>query len=424
MKIRSVRGTHDFFGDDIQKYNKINSIVSKYAYLNKFAELQTPIFELTELFSKPLGEQSDVVLKEMYTFKDRNEDLLTLRPEYTTPMIRAAITNNLLSELPLKVYGMGPMFRRERPQKGRYRQFNQINFEIFGSNDFIADLELISLGNDILKAIIPNSEYILSINSLGHKDNLLNYKAILTKYFEQKKSKLSEESRNKIHTNPLRILDSKKDIDIEISNNAPSLKDYISDQAKNHFIELKRGLEYLNINYKEDNKLVRGLDYYCSTVFEFKTKQLGSQDTLLGGGRYDGLIETLGGPNIPGIGWAAGVERISMLMEKDSKLDNYIHLAISDEKYKNHLIKIIKYLKENQISFYWNYKFNLKKSLSKANLNNAEYIIIIGEKEFSADFFTIKNLNTGKQSEVNIDNIKNFINDKSWYTIFKYYFKI
>ena len=197
MKLRSVRGTHDLFGEEIKKYNKIQSAVSKYAELNNFSELQTPIFEFTNLFTKPLGEQSDVVLKEMYTFEDRNKELLTLRPEYTTSMIRAAITNNILNTLPLKVYGIGPMFRRERPQKGRYRQFNQINFEIFGSNDFIADLELIILGNDILSFLLPNSKFILNINSLGHRDNLLKYKEILSKYFEEKKSQLSDDSRKK-----------------------------------------------------------------------------------------------------------------------------------------------------------------------------------------------------------------------------------
>ena len=216
MKLRSVRGTHDLFDDEIRKYNKIYSTVSNSASLYNFQELQTPIFEFTNLFSKPLGAQSDVVLKEMYTFKDRNEELLTLRPEYTTPMIRAAISNNLLNNLPLKIFGIGPMFRRERPQKGRYRQFNQINFEIFGSNDFIADLELISIANEILKSLLNISNFTLNINSLGSRDNLQEYKSNLSKYFQDKKTKLSEESLNKIQSNPLRILDSKNENDMEI----------------------------------------------------------------------------------------------------------------------------------------------------------------------------------------------------------------
>ncbi len=411
MKLRSVRGTHDLFGDEIVKYNKICSTVSKFAELNKFSEIKTPIFEFTELFSKPLGEQSDVVLKEMYTFKDRNDDLLTLRPEYTTPMIRAAITNNLLSELPLKVYGIGPMFRRERPQKGRYRQFNQINFEIFGSNDFVVDLELIIIANNILKSLVPEVNFTLNINTLGTRDDLKNYKIKLSKYFSDNKSKLSEDSRNKINSNPLRILDSKEESDIHISKNSPILIDSISDEPKMHFNEIKNGLKFNNIKFRENNTLVRGLDYYCSTVFEFKSEDLGSQDTLLGGGRYDGLISTLGGPNISGIGWAAGIERIAMLMQKSQIPDSSIHLVITDEKFKDHLLNIIKYFNENKIPYYWNYKYNLKKSLSKASTSNAKYAVIIGENEAYKKYYTIKNLNTGKQSELNIDKIKDFIND-------------
>ncbi len=413
MKLRSVRGTHDLYGSELKKYNIIREKVAKYASLYSFSEMKTPIFEFTELFSKPLGEYSDVVLKEMYTFKDRNEDLLTLRPEYTTPMIRAAITNNLLNDLPLKVYGIGQMFRRERPQKGRYRQFNQINFEVFGADDPIVDLELITLGNDILKSIITNHKFELHINCLGKKNNLVKYKLELEKYFENNKIKLSEESRKKIYSNPLRILDSKEKNDIEISNNAPLIQEYISKETMNHYEEVKSGLEAYNISFVENNKLVRGLDYYCGTVFEFKTKDLGAQDTILGGGRYDGLINILGGPDISGIGWAAGVERISMLMEENFVSPPYIHLAITDKKFKNHLQKVIKYLKENQIIFYWNYKYNLKKSLSKANLNKANYVIIIGENEYKKNNFQIKKMNTGEQKEINIENIKSFINDES-----------
>ena len=413
MKFQSIRGTRDLFGVDIEKHKKIQNLVSQFAKVNNFIELQTPIFEYTELFLKPLGEQSDVVLKEMYTFKDRNDDFLTLRPEYTTPMIRAAISNNLLSSLPLKVYGIGPMFRRERPQKGRYRQFNQINFEIFGSNDYISDLELISLGNDILKSIIPETKYVLNINSLGNREDLINYKNLLRNYFEKNKKNLSEESELKINLNPLRILDSKIDEDIEVCKNAPLIQDHISKESKLHFLSIKKGLDYYGIEYYENNNLVRGLDYYCSTVFEFKTDDLGSQDTLLGGGRYDGLINTLGGPNIPGIGWAAGIERIALLMNKEDNNLNNVHIAINNENFKDYLIKIMKYLKYNNISFYWNYKYNLKKSLSKANADNAKYIIIIGDNEFKNEFYTVRNLITGEQTELNINNISSFINDKS-----------
>ena len=413
MKLRSVRGTHDIFGKEIEKYNKVIKIVSTNAKLSNFKELNTPIFEFSELFSKPLGEQSDVVLKEMYSFQDRNSDLLTLRPEYTTPVIRAAITNNLLNELPLKIFGIGPMFRRERPQKGRYRQFNQINFEILGSDDVISDVELISIANDILNYILPNKKITLNLNSLGTKENLIEFKNKLTKYFDDKKNKLSEESREKIKSNPLRILDSKNENDIIISNSAPSINEFHSNEIKIHYQELKNHLNSLGIKFEENNRLVRGLDYYCSTVFEFKTKDLGSQDTILGGGRYDGLVKLLGGPDISGIGWAAGVERISMLMSEEFNKNKDIHLAVLAEDFKPHLINVIQYLRKNNINYYWNYKYNIKKSFSKANQDNSKFIIIIGNEESEGNFYTVKNLNNSNQVSLKIDQISDYINDQS-----------
>ncbi len=409
MKIRSVRGTHDLYDDNIKKFNLIKDLITYKGQLQSFKELQTPIFELSELFSKPLGELSDVVLKEMYSFQDRGDEFLTLRPEFTTPMIRAAISNNLLKEIPLKLFGIGPMFRRERPQKGRFRQFNQINFEIFGSEDYMAELELIVLANDILHSLIPDVDISLNLNTLGQRNNLKNYKDILSKYFYDNKLKLSKESREKIHKNPLRILDSKQENDVEISNLAPTIYDHISNESKYNFDQLRKALQSFNIKYEINHNLVRGLDYYCGTVFEFKTKSLGSQDTLLGGGRYDGLIGLLGGPDIPGVGWAAGIERISMLMKSDFKKEKYIHLAINNEKFKIHLQKIIKLLQENNIPFYWNYKYNIKKSLSKANMSDANIVIIVGEKEYQNNNCTLKFLDTGEQKEININEIKSYI---------------
>ena len=298
MKINPIRGTHDLFGEEIKKFNKIISEVKFVANQFNFNELVTPIFETSELFKKPLGELSDVVLKEMYTFKDRNEEEITLRPEYTTPMIRAAISNGLLNNLPAKFFGTGPMFRRERPQKGRYRQFNQINFENFGSDDFFADVEIINLASTILKKILPNSKIKLHINSLGTKENLRNYKKVLSAFFNENKNLLSSESSHKINSNPLRILDSKDEEDKEIINKSPKLIEFLSKVDLNDYLEIKKCLIDLEIPIYEDLNLVRGLDYYCNTVFEFKTNEIGSQDTLIGGGRYNGLIKTLGGKDI------------------------------------------------------------------------------------------------------------------------------
>ena len=409
MKINPVRGTHDLYGVEINKFNRVVSEVKNIAQQFGFDELMTPIFESSELFKKPLGEQSDVVLKEMYTFNDRNEDEITLRPEYTTPMIRAAISNGLLNNLPAKFFGTGQMFRRERPQKGRYRQFNQINFENFGSDDYFADIEIIYLANTLLKNLIPNNNITLNINTLGTRENLSAYKKMLSKFFNDNKKNLSKESLDKINTNPLRILDSKNPEDSEIIKNSPKLIDLISKTDLNNYEEIKKCLRDLGVPIFEDPNLVRGLDYYCHTVFEFKTNELGSQDTLIGGGRYNGLIKTLGGKDIPGVGWAGGIERIMLLMQDIPQKQGDVHLAILDPSFKIHAIKIYDFLIKNNFSVCWNYKYNLKKSLSLANEKKANFIIIVGEDEKMNNNFSIKNLLNGNQVVANFNNILDYL---------------
>ena len=409
MKINPIRGTHDLYGNEINKFNKIISEVKLVASQFNFHELITPIFENSQLFKKPLGEQSDVVLKEMYTFKDRNKDEITLRPEYTTPMIRAAISNGLLNNLPAKFFGTGQMFRRERPQKGRYRQFNQINFENFGSDDFFADIEIINLANTILKKILPNSKIILHINTLGTRENLRDYKVVLSKFFDENKNLLSKESIEKINSNPLRILDSKNNQDFDIIKMSPKIIDFVSKQDLMNYEEIKKNLNNLAIPFYEDPKLVRGLDYYCNTVFEFKTNEIGSQDTVIGGGRYNGLINILGGKDIPGVGWAGGIERMMLLMNDIKVINEDIHFAILNPDYRSHAIKIYDLLIANNYSVYWNYKYNLKKSLSIANEKKANYIIIVGESEYKNNNFAIKNLFNGEQKIIGISNILDFV---------------
>ena len=405
MKIKPVRGTHDLFGKELKKFNYIIEQVKDTASKFGFDEMITPIFENSELFKKPLGEQSDVVLKEMYTFTDRNEDELTLRPEYTTPMIRAAISNGLLNNLPAKFFGTGQMFRRERPQKGRYRQFNQINFENFGTDDFFADVEIINLGNHLLKKIIPNKNFTLHINTLGSRENLQNYKKILSKYFKDYQNSLSVDSKRKIESNPLRILDSKNVQDKEIVLQSPKLIELISQADLQSYNEIKDCLNELGITIFEDLNLVRGLDYYCHTVFEFKANEIGSQNTLIGGGRYNGLIKTLGGKDIPGIGWAGGIERIMLLMTDVNEVTEDIHLSIKDSTLKKHALKIYDYLIKNNLSVHWNYKYNLKKSLSLASEKKARYIIIVGQEEKNNNNYVLKNLSNGDQKTVKINNI-------------------
>jgi len=399
---KPIRGTHDLFGLEIEKYNIVNSEISKIAKIYNFNKIETPIFESTNLFSKPLGVQSDVVLKEMYTFLDRNNDSLTLRPEYTTPMIRAAISNNLLNNLPCKLFGIGPMFRRERPQKGRYRQFNQINFETFGSNDSFADVELILIAKQFIDIVLPKNNCKLYINSLGDREALKIYKKELSNYLLRFEKDLSNESKEKILINPLRILDSKDKADQFVISSAPLIINFLSKEALNKYEEVKRFLEQYNITFKENFSLVRGLDYYCHTVFEFKTDSLGSQDTIIGGGRYDGLIKTLGGQNIAGVGWAGGVERIMMLMQDQTNKTEAIHFAVLNQKFKLHALEAYKLLTDNKIPVYWNFKYNLKKSLSKSNEHKACYIIIVGEDEFNLKKYTLKNLTDGSQKKLHL----------------------
>ena len=409
MKINPIRGTHDLFGEELKKFNKVVYEVKDKAKKFGFNELITPIFESSELFKKPLGEQSDVVLKEMYTFKDRNEDEITLRPEYTTPMIRAAISNGLLNNLPAKFFGTGQMFRRERPQKGRYRQFNQINFENFGTDDIFSDIEIINLANTILKNILPHRKITLHLNTLGSRENLKDYKNILSKYFNDNKNLLSADSVNKINANPLRILDSKNIEDKDIIEKCPKLIESLSKSDLNLYEEIKNCLIDLNITTYEDPKLVRGLDYYCHTVFEFKTDDIGSQDTLIGGGRYNGLIRALGGKNLPGVGWAGGIERIMLLMKDIVSNEKKIHLAIQDPIYKKNALAMYDFLIKNNFGVYWNYKYNLKKSLSLASDKKAQYIIIVGKQENTNNKYALKNLISGEQKIVDLKNILDHI---------------
>ena len=409
MKIRPVRGTHDIIGEELSVYRFIESKVSEFAKIYDYNEIITPIFENSDLFKKPLGEKSDVVLKEMYSFKDRNDSLLTLRPEFTTPIIRAAISNNLIAKLPAKFFSFGPAFRRERPQKGRYRQFNQINFELLGSEDSISDVELIILANQLLESIINKKNFKLYINSLGDKDTIVKFKENLSKYFKKYQNDLTEESRSKIKTNPLRILDSKNKKDLALIKSAPKIYELYSNNAKQKFEDVQNLLSNLNIDFKIDSNLVRGLDYYCHTVFEFKTSFLGSQDTIIGGGRYDGLIKMLGGKDIPGIGWAGGVERMMLLSKKIENEKNLVHMAILDSKYKSYALFLINELRKNKIKITLDYKYNLKKSLQNASSNNSKFAIIIGEEEFKNNIYTIKNLSKGNQTKLNLKEIINLL---------------
>ncbi len=407
--LQPVRGTHDHLPIEMQTYNSIISIAQNVCTRYGFKPFATPIFEFSEVFKKTLGDTSDIVTKEMYTFIDKGNEEITLRPEGTAGIIRAIISNGLTHEMPLKAFYNGPMFRYERPQKGRLRQFHQIGIELVGVNNEIADTEVIACANTLLVELNIKEQISLQINSLGKIEDRKIYTKSLIGYLQSHKGKLSKDSLNRINKNPLRILDSKDEQDIEIIKNAPIITEYINNLSKNTFKKVLENLDTLGITYSLNPKLVRGLDYYNDITFEFVSSQLGSQGAVLAGGRYDGLMKQMGGPDLPGIGWAAGIERLKLLAKINSlktKIFTFIPLGEESEKF---CIKIIETLRKNKINVNMGYSGNLKKRLQNANKIKSDFAIIIGEDELKKSFATIKDLNNGKQNNIKLEDIIDYL---------------
>jgi len=330
-KLRTVRGVHDLLPDILHKQNLVINeglkISEKYCY----QQIETPIFEFAEVFTKPLGKTSDIVTKENYIIKDRSEDELMLRPEGTSGVVRAFLNAGLTQDIPKRYSYYGPMFRYERPQKGRLRQFKQFGIECIGINNSMADVEVISLGHAFLEKLKILDKINLKINTLGDSETRSRYREVLVDYLNDYKSDLSNESIKRLSENPLRILDSKNDTDKKILINAPNIIDYLNEASKERFEKVCIGLNALKIKYQIDKNLVRGLDYYCHTAFEFITSDLGSQGTVLAGGRYDGLAKMLGGVDTPGVGWAAGVDRLSLMINEEfANKPDLVLMAVSE----------------------------------------------------------------------------------------------
>ena len=330
-KLRTVRGVHDLLPDILHKQNLVINeglkISEKYCY----QQIETPIFEFAEVFTKPLGKTSDIVTKENYIFKDRSEDELMLRPEGTSGVVRAFLNAGLTQDIPKRYSYYGPMFRYERPQKGRLRQFKQFGIECIGINNSMADVEVISLGHAFLEKLNILDKINLKINTLGDSETRLKYRKALVDYLNDYKSELSNESIKRLSENPLRILDSKNETDKKILINAPNIIDYLNEVSQERFEKVCSGLSALKIKYQIDKNLVRGLDYYCHTAFEFITSDLGSQGTVLAGGRYDGLAKMLGGVDTAGVGWAAGVDRLSLMINEEfANKPDLVLMAVSE----------------------------------------------------------------------------------------------
>ena len=411
-KLQSVRGTHDHLPEDMYKYNNIITKAENISALYGFKPMATPIFEFSSVFKKTLGESSDIVTKEMYTFKDKGDEEITLRPEGTAGIVRAIISNGLSQEMPFKSFYHGPMFRYERPQKGRLRQFHQIGIELLGTKSEQADIEIIACANNLIKALDIDGSSTLHINSLGNITERKTYIADLLIYLKDFKNKLSISSIDRFEKNPLRILDSKAEEDIEIVKNAPKLINYLESESKDSFNKVLEGLNNLNITYEINHKLVRGLDYYNNTTFEFITNKLGSQSAILAGGRYDNLMKQMGGPDIPGIGWAAGIERLALLTTiKEDKKKSVSIIPVSIEN--NILcINLADELRNKNISIDMAYSGNLKKRLKQANKISADYAIIIGDEEIQNNNAIIRNLETGSQEYIELDKLVKHIEKK------------
>ena len=404
-KLQAVRGTHDHLHDLMYNYNYIINKVSTISSNYGFKQMATPIFEFSKVFKKTLGESSDIVTKEMYTFIDKGEEEITLRPEGTAGIVRAIISNGLIQEMPFKAFYHGPMFRYERPQKGRLRQFHQVGIELLGVEKEQADIEVIACANQVLRELNITKSSELHVNSLGNIHDRKIYTEDLVKYLNNYKNKLSKESLIRLDKNPLRILDSKSDDDIAIIKNAPKLRDYLDSSSKDSFKRVLEGLDNLHIKYIINDKLVRGLDYYNNTTFEFITDKLGAQSAIIAGGRYDKLMKQMGGPDTPGIGWAAGIERLILLSSIKEIKKKHIAIIPVGEENNNICINLTQKLRNQNIPADMAYSGNLKKRLKNANKLSSNFAIIIGTDEINNNNAIVRNLETGEQEFINFEDI-------------------
>lgn len=415
MNIQRPKGTQDLLPKDSNKRQHIEQKLRKIAAIYNYKEIRTPTFENTSLFKRSIGEETDVVSKEMYSFKN---DEFTLKPEMTAPVIRAYIENNLFIESPIqKLYYISNMFRHERPQAGRFREFSQFGVEAIGSSDYLIDAELISLGAKMLNEFgIRNIKF--KINTIGTTEERAIFLNELKKYLSDYKDKLSVDSQKRLEFNPLRILDTKLDYEIEILKNSPVLYDYLNPETKSHFDNVLKALKSIDIKFEIDYRLVRGFDYYTSTTFEVLSEELGAQNAIFGGGRYDNLVEQLGGKPTPAIGFACGLERLSMILEKN----NYDYPEIENVKYyfvtmgsdaKTFSLKLMEQLRNKGVNCETDFlNRSVKSQMKEANKINAENVIVIGENEMKEMKFKIKNMKDGSEKDTSHNDFINNIENK------------
>ncbi|WP_430436159.1 histidine--tRNA ligase [Oceanibaculum nanhaiense] len=403
--LQPARGTHDLLPDDFRRHARVIDIARETASLYGFAPIATPIFEFTEVFQRTLGDTSDIVTKEMYTFTDKGGEQVTLRPEGTAGVARALISNGLSQHLPLKYFYAGPMFRYERPQKGRQRQFHQIGVELLGVPGPQADIEVLALGQHILEGLGVWEHTHLELNTLGDPESRDAYRKVLVAYFQDHLDRLSKDSQERLHRNPLRILDSKDEGDRALIADAPVFADYLNQASQDFFGAVKAGLEALGIPYTVNPRLVRGLDYYTHTAFEFVTEALGAQGTVMAGGRYDGLVGMMGGPETPGIGWAAGIERLALLLAETPEAPRPVAIIPVSAAEEPAALALADRLRRAGHAVEMGYGGNVGKRMKRANKLNARAAILLGESELARQVATLRDLDSGEQVEVPLEQL-------------------
>ena len=400
---QAIRGTQDIFGAEAEAFAHVVETFERVRRLYRFRRAEMPVFEKTEVFSRSIGETTDVVSKEMYSFLDRGDESLTLRPEFTAGICRAYLTNGWQQHAPLKLATHGPLFRYERPQKGRYRQFHQLDAEIIGAGEPQADVELLVMADQLLKELGIADGVTLQLNTLGDTTTRDRWRAALIQHFNEHGTYLSLESQKRLALNPLRILDSKEPEDRKIVDMAPGVDSYLSEEARTFFEKVKDGLRAADVKWKPNPKLVRGLDYYRHTAFEFVTSRLGAQGTVIGGGRYDGLIETLGGPHTPAVGWAAGIERLAMLVgERDAETPAEIAIIPRGDDADRLAWEIFYLLRADGIAVDMAYRGSPKSRFGKANKAKTSRLLDVECAEGKVGTLLIRDINVGSNNPVSI----------------------
>jgi histidyl-tRNA synthetase len=395
-----IRGTQDIWGEEADRFQAVVAAFDRVRRLYAFQRIELPVFEATAVFARSIGETTDIVSKEMYSFEDRGGDSLTLRPEFTAGICRAYLSEGWQQLAPLKVATHGPVFRYERPQKGRYRQFHQLDAEIIGSDSPMADVELLVLADQLLRELGIDEGVTLQLNTLGDAGTREAWRAALVAHFEAHRGDLSEDSLVRLDKNPMRILDSKDPRDRPAGDSAPDIDAFLTPEARSFFEQVTAGLDAAGVAWTRNSQLVRGLDYYRHTAFEFVTDRLGAQGAVIAGGRYDGLIEALGGPPTPAVGWAAGIERLAMLAAPPAPARPDAVLVPLGEAAETAAPRILAELRRSGIACDMAFRGNMKRRMQKADASGARFAIILGDDELARGEAALKDLRSGAQEEV------------------------